>query len=153
VSRDVDIVAQGRRERRNPWCVSFPTHSRRPLTPLRSSDATNSTRARRQALVDRVKREPGLKLLFIESVCDDPVILAANIAVKVASGDPDYDGMPPEKAEADFRARIKHYEASYQALDEELDRDVTYCKMVNVGTQVSSPISSSDKVTDRHACR
>lgn len=100
-------------------------------------DATNSTRARRQALVDRVKREPGLKLLFIESVCDDPVILAANIAVKVASGDPDYDGMPPEKAEADFRARIKHYEASYQALDEELDRDVTYCKMVNVGTQVT----------------
>ncbi|KAK4704701.1 hypothetical protein P7C70_g1510, partial [Phenoliferia sp. Uapishka_3] len=100
-------------------------------------DATNSTRARRQALVDRIKREPGLKLLFLESVCTDPAVIAANIAVKVRSGDPDYDGMPPEQAERDFKARIKHYEESYEALDEVLDRDVTYCKMVNVGTQVT----------------
>lgn len=44
--------------------------------------------------------------------------------------------MPPEQAERDFRERIKHYEKSYEAMDEILDRDVTYCKMVNVGTQV-----------------
>ena len=70
---------------------------------LTSTDATNSTRARRQALVDLIKREPGLKLLFIESVCTDPSIIAANIAVKVASGDPDYDGMNATDAERDFR--------------------------------------------------
>lgn len=103
----------------------------------RYADATNSTRARRQALVDRVKREPGLKLLFIESVCTDPTVIAANIAVKVASGDPDYDGMPPEQAEKDFRERIKHYEESYEQLDEELDQHVTYCQLTNVGKQVS----------------
>lgn len=102
------------------------------------ADATNTTRARRQALVDRVKREPGLKLLFIESVCTDPAVIAANVAVKVASGDPDYDGQEPEQAAKDFRERIKHYEASYQPLDEELDSEVTYCKMVNVGKQVSA---------------
>lgn len=101
------------------------------------ADATNSTRARRQALVDRVKREPGLKLIFIESVCDDPAVIAANIAVKVASGDPDYDGMEPEQAERDFKARIANYEKSYQPLDEELDRDVTYVKTINVGKQVT----------------
>ncbi|GAA5881150.1 hypothetical protein JCM1840_001622 [Sporobolomyces johnsonii] len=100
-------------------------------------DATNSTRTRRKALADRVKREPGLKLLFIESVCTDPAVIAANIAVKVASGDPDYDGQEPSQAEKDFRERIKHYEESYQPLDEKLDEDMTYCKMVNVGKQVT----------------
>ncbi|BGP22653.1 Fructose-2,6-bisphosphatase [Rhodotorula toruloides] len=100
-------------------------------------DATNSTRARRRALFERIKREPGLKLLFIESVCTDPAVIAANIAVKVASGDPDYDGMPPEKAERDFRERIKHYEESYEPLDPELDKELTWCQMVNVGKQVT----------------
>ncbi|ORY72206.1 6-phosphofructo-2-kinase-domain-containing protein [Leucosporidium creatinivorum] len=100
-------------------------------------DATNTTRARRQALVDRVKREPGLRLIFIESVCTDPAVIAANIAVKVASGDPDYDGQDRAQAEKDFKERIKHYEDSYQPLDEELDGSYTWCKMVNVGKQVT----------------
>ncbi|GAA6061849.1 hypothetical protein JCM10212_000766 [Sporobolomyces blumeae] len=100
-------------------------------------DATNSTRARRKALADRVSREPGLKLIFIESLCTDPEVIARNIAVKVASGDPDYDGQEPEQAEKDFRERIKHYEDSYEALDEKLDGEMTYCKMVNVGKQVT----------------
>ncbi|GAA5874206.1 hypothetical protein JCM8547_007790 [Rhodosporidiobolus lusitaniae] len=100
-------------------------------------DATNSTRARRKALYDRIKREPGLRLLFIESVCTDPAVIAANIAVKVASGDPDYDGQPPAEAERDFRERIKHYEESYETLDSELDKEMTWCQMVNVGKQVT----------------
>ncbi|GAA5830259.1 hypothetical protein JCM3766R1_002843 [Sporobolomyces carnicolor] len=100
-------------------------------------DATNSTRARRKALADRVSREPGLKLIFIESLCTDPQVIAANIAVKVASGDPDYDGQEPEQAERDFRERIKHYEQSYEPLDEKLDGEMTFCKMVNVGKQVT----------------
>ncbi|GAA5904611.1 hypothetical protein JCM8208_004829 [Rhodotorula glutinis] len=100
-------------------------------------DATNSTRKRRKALADRIKREPGLKLLFIESLCTDPAVIAANIAVKVASGDPDYDGQPPEQAERDFRERIKHYEESYEPFDPELDKDQTWCQMVNVGKQVT----------------
>ncbi|KAK4053739.1 Fructose-2,6-bisphosphatase [Microbotryomycetes sp. JL201] len=100
-------------------------------------DATNTTRARRQALVDRIKREPGIKLMFIESMCTDPAVIAANIAVKVASGDPDYDGQEPSQAEKDFRERIQHYERSYEPLDEVLDKEVTYCKMVNVGKQVT----------------
>ncbi|GJN88679.1 hypothetical protein Rhopal_001645-T1 [Rhodotorula paludigena] len=100
-------------------------------------DATNSTRKRRKALADRIKREPGLKLLFIESVCTDPTVIAANVAVKVASGDPDYDGQPPEEAERDFRERIKHYEESYEPMDPEKDKDLTWCQMVNVGKQVT----------------
>ncbi|GAA6026612.1 hypothetical protein JCM8202_004505 [Rhodotorula sphaerocarpa] len=100
-------------------------------------DATNSTRSRRKALEARIKREPGLKLLFIESVCTDPEVIAANIAVKVASGDPDYDGQDPAQAERDFRERIKHYEESYETMDPELDKGQTWCQMVNVGKQVT----------------
>ncbi|SCV69159.1 BQ2448_2179 [Microbotryum intermedium] len=100
-------------------------------------DATNTTRKRRQALVDRIKREPGLTLFFIESICTDPATIEANIAVKVASGDPDYDGQDKTQAEADFRARIRHYEDKYEPLDEVLDKEVTFCKMVNVGQNVT----------------
>jgi len=89
-----------------------------------------------------VKREPGLRLIFIESVCTDPAVIAANIRVKVASGDPDYDGQDKVQAEKDFKERIKHYEDSYQPLDEELDGSYTWCKMVNVGKQVNGPLPS-----------
>lgn len=122
-------------------------------------DATNSTRARRKALIDRVKKEPGICIIFIESICTEPDIIAANIKVKVASGDPDCafthsptcfslltksidDGMEPEQAERDFKERIKNYEKSYQPLEEDLDRDVTYVKMINVGKQVRSILTA-----------
>lgn len=136
-------MAQGRRQRRHPRCVlvslalvDVVVVERAELTLSSATDATNSTRKRRKALADRIKREPGLKLLFIESLCTDPAVIAANIAVKVASGDPDYDGQPPEQAERDFRERIKHYEESYEPFDPELDKDQTWCQMVNVGKQV-----------------
>jgi len=100
-------------------------------------DATNSTRPRRQAIYDRLKREPGIKVIFIESVATDPAVIAANIAVKVASGDPDYDGMDPAQAEKDFKSRIAHYESTYQPLDDELDKEYPYCKIIDIGRQVT----------------
>lgn len=63
-------------------------------------DATNSSRSRREALKRRVEKEPGMKLVFLESMSTDPAVIAANIAVKVSSGDPDYAGMSPEDAKA-----------------------------------------------------
>lgn len=47
-------------------------------------DATNTTRQRRSWLVDFCQRDeidPKFRIFFIESVCDDPDIIAANIAV------------------------------------------------------------------------
>lgn len=100
-------------------------------------DATNSTIARRKKLYDRVSKEPGLKIVFLESVCTDPKVIAANIAVKVASGDPDYDGIPKELAEKDFRARIKTYEENYQELGiTPQEAKLSYCKIIDVGKQV-----------------
>lgn len=48
--------------------------------------------------------------------------------------------MAPEKAERDFRERIKHYEESYEPLDPELDKELTWCQMVNVGKQVCASV-------------
>jgi len=98
-------------------------------------DATNSTRARRSQLVKRIARERGMRLIFLESVCTDQTIIDRNIAVKVSSGDPDYDGMDPAQAERDFRERIKQYEKQYETLDPELDADLTYARIVDVGHQ------------------
>ncbi|KAG8916257.1 Fructose-2,6-bisphosphatase [Tulasnella sp. 417] len=96
-------------------------------------DATNSNRARRAKIAARVSREPNLKLVFLESLCEDPVVIAANVALKASAGDPDYKGMSHEEAVKDFTKRIRQYEAVYETVEpfewegmpEEKDRDIT----------------------------
>ncbi|CAB1441475.1 unnamed protein product [Pleuronectes platessa] len=44
-------------------------------------DATNTTRERRDLIQGFVK-ENGFKVFFVESVCDDPEVIAANILVR-----------------------------------------------------------------------
>ena len=100
-------------------------------------DATNTTKARREEIARRVAKEPNLKLIFLESICTDPAVIAANIAVKVRSGDPDYANMSPEDAKRDFLARIKNYEDAYQPVDADgTEKHLSYCKIFDVGQQV-----------------
>uniref|UniRef100_A0A915CMV3 6-phosphofructo-2-kinase domain-containing protein n=1 Tax=Ditylenchus dipsaci TaxID=166011 RepID=A0A915CMV3_9BILA len=99
-------------------------------------DATNTTRERRQWLVDFCKREerdPKFRIFFIESVCDDPEIIASNIAeVKISC--PDYIGrMSEEQAKEDFLRRIENYKLQYQPMDEEQDDDLSFIKVINAG--------------------
>ncbi|KAJ9479141.1 Fructose-2,6-bisphosphatase [Pseudozyma hubeiensis] len=101
-------------------------------------DATNSTQARRKEIADRIAKEPDLKLVFLESICTDPKVIDANIAVKVSSGDPDYAGMTPEAAKADFLARIKHYEDTYEAVNHDgSESHYSYVKVTDVGKSVT----------------
>lgn len=66
-------------------------------------DATNSTKNRRQWIVDKC-RAAGLRLMFVESVCDDEELILSNIMdVKVSS--PDYVGQDPEKVGFSCRGR------------------------------------------------
>ncbi|KAF6754542.1 bifunctional 6-phosphofructo-2-kinase/fructose-2,6-bisphosphate 2-phosphatase [Ephemerocybe angulata] len=97
-------------------------------------DATNSTRMRRGSIEARVSQEPGFHLIFLESCCDDPAIIATNVALKVSSGDPDYKDMPPEEAKRDFLRRISEYEKVYETITEP---HLSYVKIVNVGAQVT----------------
>jgi 6-phosphofructo-2-kinase/fructose-2,6-biphosphatase 2 len=83
---------------------------------------------------ERISHEPSLQLLFLESFCNDPEVIATNIALKVQSGDPDYQGMSRSEAEADFRRRIDAYERVYQTITEP---GISFCRILNVGQQVT----------------
>ncbi|KAJ7510435.1 6-phosphofructo-2-kinase-domain-containing protein [Mycena galericulata] len=97
-------------------------------------DATNSSRSRRAKIVARVAKEPSMMLIFLESICDDPAVIAANVALKVSSGDPDYKDISPEKAKADFLRRIHEYEKVYETITEP---HLSYLRITNVGREVT----------------
>ncbi|XP_078391721.1 6-phosphofructo-2-kinase/fructose-2,6-bisphosphatase 3 [Cetorhinus maximus] len=95
-------------------------------------DATNTTRERREIILNFAK-ENRWKVFFVESVCDDPSVVAANIMdVKVSS--PDYMDCNRTDAMEDFLKRIECYKATYQPLDpDSYDKDLSFIKVINVG--------------------
>uniref|UniRef100_A0A3B3QX86 6-phosphofructo-2-kinase/fructose-2,6-bisphosphatase 4-like n=1 Tax=Paramormyrops kingsleyae TaxID=1676925 RepID=A0A3B3QX86_9TELE len=94
-------------------------------------DATNTTRERRETIL-RFTEQNGYKVFFVESVCEDPDVIAENI-VQVKLCSPDYVDCNTEEAVDDFMKRIKCYENSYQPLDEVLDRELSFIKIMDVG--------------------
>lgn len=98
-------------------------------------DATNTTYERRRLIYNVVCERFGFKLFFVESYCDDPKIIEANIReVKINS--PDYRGMNKEDALLDFVHRIEHYKACYQPLDEVQEKNYSFMKIFNTGQKV-----------------
>ncbi|KAL8569435.1 6-phosphofructo-2-kinase/fructose-2,6-bisphosphatase 4 [Nucella lapillus] len=95
-------------------------------------DATNTTQERRRLLVHHCTEVHQFKLFFVESVCDDPNIIEANILeVKVCS--PDYVGQDKNEAVTDFLQRIEHYRQSYETMDSKTERDLSYIQIFNQG--------------------
>ncbi|XP_031701031.1 6-phosphofructo-2-kinase/fructose-2,6-bisphosphatase 4a isoform X2 [Anarrhichthys ocellatus] len=94
-------------------------------------DATNTTRERRETIIQFADQN-GFKVFFVESVCEDPDVIQENI-VQVKLGSPDYTNCNTEEAAEDFMKRIKCYENSYEPLDEVLDRDLSFIKIMDVG--------------------
>lgn len=99
-------------------------------------DATNSTIERRQHIVNRIReREPKLGILFIESICRDPLLLEANMRLKLSG--PDYRDKDPVKSLEDFKNRVAAYESAYVPLGEyEEQNDMQYIQMVDVGRKL-----------------
>ncbi|KAJ7383560.1 6-phosphofructo-2-kinase/fructose-2,6-bisphosphatase 2 [Desmophyllum pertusum] len=96
-------------------------------------DATNTTFERRALIMDFSKNH-GFKVFFMESICEDTDIVAANIKeVKVFS--PDYVTVDRDTAVDDFRERIKHYEDAYQPLSLEKEGNLSFIKIINAGEQ------------------
>ncbi len=94
-------------------------------------DATNGTKARRK-WVSRQCETAGVRVVFVESICNDPTIIGSNIAgTKLLS--PDYIGADPGGAIADFRARIAHYKRVYETLS---DDSLRYVKIIDGGRQI-----------------
>ncbi|KAI0518448.1 6-phosphofructo-2-kinase [Xylaria bambusicola] len=100
-------------------------------------DATNSTIERRQHIFDHIKaREPKLGILYIESVCQNPELLEANMRLKLSG--PDYKDKDPVKSLADFKERVKAYESAYVPLgDYEEEHGMQYIKMIDVGKKLT----------------
>nr|XP_046153267.1 6-phosphofructo-2-kinase/fructose-2,6-bisphosphatase 3-like isoform X1 [Oncorhynchus gorbuscha] len=95
-------------------------------------DATNTTRDRRDMILD-FGSENSFKIFFIESVCDDPSVIATNIMeVKVSC--PDYQDCNKTDAMEDFHKRIECYRVHYEPLDpDQYDRSLSFIKVIDVG--------------------
>jgi broad specificity phosphatase PhoE/predicted kinase len=93
-------------------------------------DATNSTHERRKLIGDKCEAR-GVRVIFIESTCDDATVEANIRATKLDS--PDYVGIDPDAAVADFRARIEHYAQVYEPVDEQ---EGSYIRLIDVGQKV-----------------
>ncbi|MEE6502768.1 hypothetical protein FKM82_004631, partial [Ascaphus truei] len=94
-------------------------------------DATNTTRKRRATIL-KFADQNSFKTFFVESVCVDPDVIAANI-VQVKLGSPDYVDCSSEEATDDFMKRIDCYKNSYEPLDETQDKELSYIKIMDVG--------------------
>jgi broad specificity phosphatase PhoE/predicted kinase len=91
-------------------------------------DATNTTRARRQHVMEFCEQHD-MQAVFVESICEDPTIIDANVReTKLTS--PDYTDMDPDEAVRDFRARIEHYARVYEPIE---DEGFSYIKLIDVG--------------------
>ncbi len=95
-------------------------------------DATNTSLKRRRLLRDTCEAV-GLAVLFIESVCEREDLIVDNI-MEVKLGCPDYIGIDPVEAVADFQARIRHYEQVYEPVGlDPSESSASYVKLINVG--------------------
>jgi broad specificity phosphatase PhoE len=102
-----------------------------PAAEVGIYDATNTTRERRDAVRERCVAA-GHQVVFIESICNDPAIVEANIRENKLRS-PDYAGMPMEEAVDDFRMRIAHYNRVYEPVG---DDEGSYIKIIDVGRTV-----------------
>jgi len=94
-------------------------------------DAANTERSRRDVIRERCVAA-GVKVLFIESICDDQTIIEANVR-RNKLGLPDYAGMTPGDAFNDFQNRIYQYSRAYEPVS---DPEGSYVKIVDAGQKV-----------------
>ncbi len=94
-------------------------------------DATNTTRARREWVKKTLAAED-VHTIFVESVCDDKEVIAANIR-ETKLRMPDYQDVDAATAIADFERRIAHYARVYEPVQESEGSFVT---VFDVGRKV-----------------
>lgn len=70
--------------------------------------------------------------MFLESICDDPELLAENLRYKIASC-PDFGGMTQEEALKDLETRIQKYESRYETIE---DNHLSYIKVFNLSSRL-----------------
>lgn len=83
-------------------------------------DATNTTIARREKVRERIAREvPHVRLIFLESICNDQEVLTHNYHMKLSNDD--YKGADPDSALLDFMERVRQYERVYENVNDDIE--------------------------------
>lgn len=100
-------------------------------------DATNSTRKRRQWILEECTSTEKRKgkttgVVFVESICDDKELIEENFRFKISQS-PDFDGMSKEEAIADLRQRVENYERQYETIKED---SLSYVKIFNLSSKL-----------------
>lgn len=97
-------------------------------------DGPNVSRAQRQEIYDLAHGQLGFRVMFIECVCEDPVLLERNFKVRlydfhlnfsvlnfisrlkeILQYSADYRGMATEQALKDLTLKMAHYKAQYES--------------------------------------
>jgi len=99
-------------------------------------DAANCTRARRGWIQEQV-RASGLyaTIIFIESICTVPEIIATNVHQTILRS-PEYSDLSEAEAMADFERKNQHYLSIYETLEE--GEEVPFLKLVDAGQKIVS---------------
>jgi broad specificity phosphatase PhoE/predicted kinase len=100
-------------------------------------DATNTTIERRQHILDRVASHRNVRVMFVESICDNAALLDANYRRKCSNDD--YSQSDPERALSDFIQRVREYEKVYQTVEDSEDEGrACYVKVYNAGEKIQA---------------
>lgn len=75
-------------------------------------DGPNVSRAQRQEIYDLIYGKLGFRLMFIECVCEDPIILEQNFK-DILKYSVDYRDMATKDALTDLTFKMAHYQAQY----------------------------------------
>jgi broad specificity phosphatase PhoE len=101
-------------------------------------DATNTTKARRKAIMDKVTAfqhgSRPIGTIFVESICDDEELLLENFRYKISTS-PDYKSMSEKAALEDVLDREQKYKERYEPID---DDSLSYIKVFNFSSKVMS---------------
>ena len=119
------------------WFLQQPT-----VSSCAIFDATNSTRSRRNHIVSKFQRlekqnnsKINFQVVFLEVICDDPIVLRENVLNKVRSS-PDYVEMSLQHALSDFNTRIHNYTLQYEPIDRVLDQHLSFIQVKNLANHV-----------------
>ncbi|KAF1795238.1 Histidine phosphatase superfamily [Phytophthora cactorum] len=100
-------------------------------------DATNTTKLRRQNILEKVSSHRNVRVMFVESICDNEELLEANYRRKLSNAD--YKDKDPEVALADFRQRVHEYQKVYETVEDTEDGgNACYVKVYNAGEKIQA---------------
>ncbi|CAH1963307.1 unnamed protein product [Acanthoscelides obtectus] len=87
---------------------------RQPGNKVAILDGPNVSRSQRQEIYDLVYCQLGFRVMFIECVCEDPVMLERNFK-EILQYSADYRNMATEEALKDLTHKMAHYKAQYES--------------------------------------